>query len=137
MVENPFQSLGLRVPKRIGREREWNRLLSLVERNHLSVVGPKVTSASRYSFSRLQITSSAGTGAFRTSVFWDLRHGTPDNDGEFFTSSRARLVAPVRSVNLMIDTRRNSRRAQDESFKKIKMVFELLAEEHLVVLGLP
>ena len=131
MADNPFQVLGSRVPRLIGREREWNRLLSLVERNHLSVVGPKYIGKSVLLLS-LADHFIPGTGAFRTSVFWNLRHGTPDNDGEFFNQFALRLAAPIRSVNH--EYAAELEKAHEDSFKKIKMVFELLAEEHLVVL---
>jgi hypothetical protein len=68
MAVNPFQVLGTRVAKRIGRQKEWNRLLSLVERNHLSVVGPKYVGKSVLLMS-LAEHFQPGNGAFRTSLY--------------------------------------------------------------------
>src|SRR5881394_3468545 len=98
MVASPFQVLGTRVARRIGREREWNRLLSLVERNHVSVLGPKYIGKSVL---LLALTEhfEANNEVFRASVYWDLRHGTPDNDVDYFAEFARRLVTPIRAIN--------------------------------------
>lgn len=131
MAGNPFQVFGPRVAKRIGREREWNRLVSLIERNHLSVVGPKYMGKSVLLLSLAEYFTT-GKGAFRTSVYWDLRHGTPDDDAAFFSQFAQRLVAPVRSINPEYAAELDG--APPDPFKKIKMVFELLKEEGLAIL---
>jgi hypothetical protein len=131
MATNPFQVLGPKVARRIGRQREWNRLLSLVERNHLSAVGPKYVGKSVLLLS-LAEHFQPGNGAFRTSLYWDLRHGTPDTDIEFFSQFAERLVVPIRSINPEYAAELQGEIA--EPFKKIKMVFELLKEEGLAVL---
>jgi hypothetical protein len=131
MAGNPFQVLGTRVAKRIGREREWNRLLSLVERNHLSLVGPKYIGKSVLLLS-LAEHFQAGNGMFRTSAYWDLRHGTPNTDAEFFSQFAKLLLRPVRSINRDYAAELDDEPA--EPFKKIKMVFELLNEENISIL---
>jgi hypothetical protein len=131
MASNPFQVLGTKVVKRIGRQKEWNRLLSLVERNHLSVVGPKYVGKSVLLLS-LAEHFQPGSGAFRTSLYWDLRHGTPEVDLDFFSQFASRLVAPVRMVNPEYANELEGDPA--DSLKRIRMVFELLKEEGAAVL---
>jgi hypothetical protein len=131
MAANPFQVLGPKVARRIGRQREWNRLLSLVERNHLSAVGPKYIGKSVLLLSLAEY-FQAGNGAFRSSLYWDLRHGTPDTDIDFFSQFAERLVVPIRAINP--DYAAELQGETTEPFKKIKMIFELLKEEGLAVL---
>jgi hypothetical protein len=131
MAGNPFHVLGTKVAKRIGRQKEWNRLLSLVERNHLSVVGPKYVGKSVLLMA-LAEHFQPGNGTFRTSLYWDLRHGTPEVDLDFFSQFASRLVAPVRAINPEYATELEGDPA--DSLKRIRMVFELLQEEGAAVL---
>ncbi len=131
MLASPFQVLGTRVARRIGRDREWNRLLSLVERNHVSVLGPKYIGKSVLLLA-LAEHFAVNNEVFRASVYWDLRHGTPDNDVDFFAEFAKRLVGPIRAINT--DYAAELTGEPSDAFKKIKMVFELLAEEGLAVL---
>jgi hypothetical protein len=73
-----------------------------------------------------------GKDAFRASLYWDLRHSTPDLDLEFLSQFASRLVAPVRTINPEYATELEGDPA--ESLKRIRMVFELLKEEGVAVL---
>ena len=41
MDKNPYMAPGVVIAARLARDREWHRILSQVERNHLSIVGPR------------------------------------------------------------------------------------------------
>lgn len=131
MASCPFQILGTRIARRIGRDREFNRLLSQVERNHLSVVGPKYIGKSVLLLA-LAEHFQAGNCTFRSSLYWDLKHHTPNDDSQFFSQFASRLVVPVRSVN-----QEYAAELQGEGvdpLKSIKFVLELLNEEHKAIL---
>ncbi len=94
-MPNPYKVFGNPPPQMLGRTRLAERVLDRLRTQHVSVVGP------RY-FGKTVLLSgiSEAEGAkqhFSDVVYWDLRHLTPANDGEFFAALADALRNQVKS----------------------------------------
>lgn len=82
---SPYQNSGATIPKMLGRKKLLTRVIAMLgKRNadNLSIVGPKLYGKTVF-LHHLSEYIKTGTGGYLTSVFVDLRHGTPQNDAEF------------------------------------------------------
>ena len=85
MSDSPYRVLGVDVPPMFGRERLFVRLCRHLNKptpDHVSVIGPAKFGKS------VLLNHLAGHFRqpgqyFTTSLYWDLRHGTPATDDEF------------------------------------------------------
>lgn len=131
MDGNPYTVLGARIARRVGRDREWQRVLSQIERNHLSIIGPKYIGKSVL-LSALADHFRNGGGAFRGSLYWDLKHATPKNDEEFYSQFAKCLATTVRGIYSEYAAELET--ASNSAYKNIQTVLELLRDENLALL---
>lgn len=85
MNDSPYQVLGDRVPRMLGRKRIFCQLLGHLLKetpDHVCVVGPTLFGKSVL-LNHLSAHFKSEGGHYLTSVYWDLRHGTPGTDAEF------------------------------------------------------
>ncbi len=85
MSDIPYQVLGVDVPSMLGRERLFEELcrhLSKSNPDHVSVIGPALFGKSVL-LNHLATQFARPSEHFSTSLYWDLRHGTPVTDDEF------------------------------------------------------
>ena len=100
MSDSPYQVFGVGVPPMFGRERLFERLcrhLNKPTSDHVSVIGP-----TRFGKSVL-LNHLAGHFKhrgeyFATSMYWDLRHGTPVTDDEFRRRFAERIKRALQQV---------------------------------------
>jgi hypothetical protein len=101
MSDSPYQVRGEGIPTMLGRERlleELCRHLTKATPDHMCVVGPPQFGKSvllNHLASRFKTTGNH----FLTSLYWDLRHGTPGTDDEFrrrFAERVKDALQPVR-----------------------------------------
>ncbi len=94
MNDSPYQVLGDRVPRMLGRKRLFRKLLGHLLKetpDHVCVVGPTL-------FGKSVLLNHLGAhfknegDHYLTSVYWDLRRGTPRTDVEF----RRRFVEQIK-----------------------------------------
>lgn len=96
MSDSPYQVLGVSVPSMFGRERLFDTLcrhLNKPNPDHVSVIGPALFGKSVL-LSHLATQFARPSEYFSTSLYWDLRHGTPVTDDEF----RRRFAEHVKRV---------------------------------------
>ena len=83
-MPNPYKVFGNPAPKMLGRARLAERVLDRLRTQHVSVVGL------RFFGKTVLLTGIANADAakqhFSDVVYWNLRHLTPANDGEFFSA---------------------------------------------------
>jgi hypothetical protein len=95
MMPNPYRVFGNPTPQMLGRSRLAERVLDRLRTQHVSVVGP------RFFGKTVFLTGIAKADVskqhFSDVVYWDLRHLTPANDGEFFAAMADVLRNQVRS----------------------------------------
>lgn len=94
MSGRPYQVLGDGVPRMLGRERLFRKLLGHLLKetpDHVCVVGPTLFGKSVL-LNHLGAHFKSEADHYLTAVYWDLRHGTPGTDAEF----RRRFVEQVR-----------------------------------------
>ena len=102
MSGGPYQVLGDSVPQMLGRERLYRKLLGHLLKetpDHVCVVGPTLFGKSVL-LNHLGSHFKSGSNHYVTSVYWDLRHGTPRTDAEFrrrFAEEVKVAVKPVRA----------------------------------------
>lgn len=102
MSDNPYQVQGVDVPSMLGRDRLFERLcrhLTKPTPDHVSVIGPAKFGKS------VLLNHLAGHFRqpgqyFATSMYWDLRHGTPATDHEF----RRQLAEHVKRALRQVDS---------------------------------
>ena len=85
MSDSPYRVFGVGVPPMFGRERLFERLCRHLNKptpDHVSVIGPTMFGKSVL-LSHLARHFSQPGEFFTTSMYWDLRHGTPVTDDEF------------------------------------------------------
>lgn len=131
MDNNPYRVSGVGVPIRLGREREWKRILSQVERNHLSIIGPRYMGKTVLVYALAQQCKS-GHGPFHTSLYWDLRHNTPGNDEQFYTQFAGVLAATLRSVRP--EYAYELQASERPAYEDIRAILDLLREESIAIL---
>ena len=135
MSEGPYQVLGVGVPEMLGRERLFDRLcrhLTKATPDHMCVVGPTLFGKSvllNHLASRFKTTGEH----YVTSVYLDLRHGTPGTDDEFrrcFAESVKGALQPVRP-ELVEDLEPE----EEELHDLLHLVFDELEAEELRLLA--
>lgn len=94
MSDGPYQVLGDHVPRMLGRERLFRKLLGHLLKetpDHVCVVGPTLFGKSVL-LNHLGSHFKSEGDHYLTSLYWDLRHDTPETDAEF----RRRFVEQVK-----------------------------------------
>jgi hypothetical protein len=134
MQENPYQVLGAGIPTLRGRKNEWNRLLRHLEKttpDHVSVVGPRYIGKTVL-LNALAACFADRQSSFNACIYWDLRHGTPNDDASFYEQFALQVARPLRTVNegaaVMLAA------ADGGTFETLDLVFKTLDEEHRKVL---
>ena len=100
MSNNPYRVLGVQVPVMLGRGRLFDELcrhLTKATPDHVCVVGPPLFGKSvllNYLASHFK---DAGDH-YGTSLYWDLRHGTPGTDDEFRRRFAERVKGALQPV---------------------------------------
>ena len=101
MNENPYQVLGVGIPLMLGRERLFERLLPHLTKltpDHMCIVGPSLFGKSVFLHGVASYFKDTGDH-YVTTLYWDLRHGTPGTDDEFrrrFAERIREALQPVR-----------------------------------------
>ena len=101
MSDNPYQVQGVDVPSMLGRERLFESLCRHLNKptpDHVSVIGPAKFGKS------VLLNHLAGHFRqpgqyFTTSMYWDLRHGTPATDDEFRPRFSEHVKRALRQVD--------------------------------------
>ncbi|MCY3704592.1 MAG: hypothetical protein OXH08_03695 [Gammaproteobacteria bacterium] len=135
MNDRPYQVLGDGVPRMLGRENLFRRLLGHLLKDtpdHVCVVGPTL-------FGKSVLLNHLGShfknqdDHYLTSVYWDLRHGTPRTDAEF----RRRFVEQVKvALKSVRDDLAEDLDPEDEDpFELLEIVFEEMQSEGLRLLA--
>lgn len=131
MDKNPYLAPGVVIAARLGRDREWHRILSQVERNHLSIVGPRYIGKTVL-LHALARHFQEGNGPFRTSFYWDLRHNTPASDEQFYAQLAEKLAASVRPIYAEYASELEA--PDGATYKGILTILELLRDEGISIL---
>ena len=100
MSDSPYQVLGVGVPTMFGRERLFERLcrhLTKPTPDHVSVISPAMFGKSVL-LNHLAGHFKQRGEYFATSMYWDLRHGTPVTDDEFRRRFAERIKRALRQV---------------------------------------
>lgn len=100
MIDSPYQVLGTGIPPMLGRKQLFERLcrhLTKATPDHVCVVGHTLFGKSVL-LNHLASHFKETTDHFVTSMYWDLRHGTPTTDDEF----RARFAKCVKNALLPV-----------------------------------
>ena len=90
MTDSPYQVLGTGIPRMLGREQLFERLcrhLTKATPDHMCVVGHTLFGKSVV-LNHLAAHFKDSGDHYVTSIYWDLRHGTPTTDEEFRQASR-------------------------------------------------
>jgi len=101
MSENPYQVLGVGIPAMLGRERLFEELcrhLTKATPDHMCVVGHPLFGKSVLLNHLASHFKTAGDHYYLTSLYWDLRHGTPGTDEEFRRQFAERLKGALQPV---------------------------------------
>lgn len=134
MDGNPYQVLGSTTASMLGRSREWEKLYRRLNKptpDHVSVIGPKyigktvLLDAIARHFATCQ-------SSFDASLYWDMRHGAPQSDDEFYQTFARIAVKPVSMINAELGKALSG--PDGASFDMIQIVFESLREEHKKIL---
>ena len=100
MSDSPYRVLGVGVPPMLGRERlfeELRRHLTKPTPDHVSVIGPAGFGKSVL-LNHLASHFRQPGKYFTTSMYWDLRHGTPATDHEFRRQLAERIKGALQQV---------------------------------------
>ena len=93
MSDKPYQVLGVGVPAMLGRKKLFGKLyrhLTKATPDHMCVVGPPLFGKSVL-LNHLAAHFKSRSDHYVTSLYWDLRHGTPSTDDEFRRSFAQRV----------------------------------------------
>lgn len=127
---NPFLVLGAGTAICRGRDREWQSAMARIPHNHISIVGPKHIGKTVL-INGLADRHRKPERPFIGSLYWDLRHNTPETDGAFYAALARRMVPTVKTFN---NAYADELARTDAGFEQIRMICELLAEEHAAIL---
>lgn len=135
MNDSPYQVLGDRIPRMLGRERLLRKLLGHLLKetpDHVCVVGPTLFGKSVL-LNHLASHCEREGDHYLTSLYWDLRHQTPRTDAEFrqrFAEQVKVALKPVRAdLAEYLDP-------EDEAlFDLLHLVFEEMERERLRLLA--
>ena len=100
MSDSPYQVLGVGVPPMFGRERLFERLcrhLTKPTPDHVSVISPAMFGKSVL-LNHLASHFKHRGEYFATSIYWDLRHGTPVTDDGFRRRFAERIKRALQKV---------------------------------------
>lgn len=93
MSDKPYQVLGVGIPAMLGREELFRKLcrhLTKATPDHMCVVGPPLFGKSVL-LNHLASHFKDRSDHYVTSLYWDLRHATPETDNEFQRSFAERV----------------------------------------------
>ena len=134
MTSNPYRVLGLQVPVLRGRRRAFEDVvkhLTKLTPDHVSVISPKLAGKTVFLNGLKEYFSRKGFPYVAT-LYWDVRHGTPATDKEFYRVFACRLRQTLQAVDPALAG------MLDEGEEKIQSclssIFELLHEESKKVL---
>ncbi len=135
MNDSPYQVLGDRVPRMLGRVRLFRKLLSHLLKetpDHVCVVGPTLFGKSVL-LNHLGSHFKSGSDHYVTSVYWDLRHDTPRTDAEF----RRRLVERVKVALTPVrpDLAEDLGPDDEDAFELLDLVLEDMEDDGLRLLA--
>jgi len=130
IATNPFRVLGAGAAVCRGRGREWQSVMARIAGNHISIVGPKHIGKTVL-INGLAAQHGKAQGAFIGSVYWDLKHNTPADDHSFYSQLAHRTIPTLKLFN---DGYAAELSGSAAPFEQIRMVCELLAEEHIAIL---
>lgn len=102
MSDSPYRVRGVDVPSMLGRERLFDELCRHLNKptpDHVSVIGPAMFGKSVL-LNHLGTQFARPSEYFSTSMYWDLRHGTPATDDEF----RRRFAEHVKRALRQLDS---------------------------------
>ena len=100
MNDNPYQVFGVGIPPMLGRDRLFEKLcrhLTKSTPDHMCVVGPPMFGKSVL-LNHLAYHFNNNGDQFVTSVYWDLRHGTPETDEQFMRQFAQRIKNALQAV---------------------------------------
>ena len=93
MSDKPYQVLGVGIPAMLGRKKLFGKLcrhLTKATPDHMCVVGPPLFGKSVL-LNHLASHFRDRSNHYVTSLYWDLRHATPETDNEFRRSFAERV----------------------------------------------
>lgn len=123
------------VPRMLGRKRLFRKVLGHLLKDtpdHICVVGPTLFGKSVL-LNHLGAHFKSEGGHYLTSVYWDLRHGTPGTDAEFrrrFVEQVKVALKPVRG-----DLAEDLDPEDEDPFELLDIVFEEMHNEGLRLLA--
>ena len=100
MNESPYQVRGVGIPTMLGRGQLFDRLcrhLTKPTPDHICVVGPPSFGKSVV-LNHLASHFGSGGNHFVTSLYWNLRHGTPGTDEDFLRHLAVQIKNVLQSV---------------------------------------
>jgi len=134
MKENPYQVSGASIATLRGRRGDWSRLLRHLEKptpDHVSVVGPRCIGKTVL-LNAIATYFASGHNPFNACAYWDMRHGAPDSDAEFYRVFAQQLIGPVKCIDPGVGEVFAG--TGGGTFETLRLVFETLAEERKKVL---
>jgi hypothetical protein len=99
--------------------------------DHVSVVGPRYVGKTVL-LNEVAAYFASGHNPFDACAYWDMRHGAPDSDAEFYRSFARQLVEPVKRINP--DAGEVLAETDGGTFETLRLVFETLNEEQKKIL---
>ena len=135
MNDRPYQVLGDGVPRMLGRKRLFRKLLGHLLKDtpdHVCVVGPTLFGKSVL-LNHLSSHLKSEDDHYLTSVYWDLRHGTPRTDAEFRERFAQRVRVALKPVRA--DLAEYLDPEDEDPFELLDIVFEEMQGEGLRLLA--
>lgn len=137
MGENPYQVLGPTTATLRGRKKDWDRLMLGLRKktpSHISVVGPRYIGKTTLlrAVAAYFADDPEGKKWFDASVFWDLRHGSPTNDTEFYGLFAAQISEAVKLLDPLIGN--ELAKPENATYANLKFTFESLDVESKKIL---
>jgi hypothetical protein len=126
MDNNPYPIFGATIPACRGREPDMEKIIRLIGKNHVSVVGPKHVGKTVF-LRALAGNFSAGKDSFTGSIYWDMRHNTPTDDAGFYVEFARVLSDGLKSTSA--DAAAFLKDVKQDGYQSIETVFGALSEE--------
>lgn len=135
--ENPYQVLGADATNLHGRKEDWNRLMLGLRKatpSHLSVVGPRYIGKTTLlrAIAIYFANDREGTKWFDACVYWDLRHGAPNEDDEFYRLFAVQLSENIKALDGLLSS--ELAKPENGNYAVLKFTFESLDAEGKKVL---
>lgn len=134
MTSTPYPVLGLKVPTLRGRKRALDEVIRHLIKStpdHVSVIGPKLVGKTVLLHGLKDYFSKEGS-PYAATLYWDMRHGSPSTDKEFYRAFAGRLRQALQAVDPELAAMLGE--GEEKIQSDLSSAFELLRDESKKVL---